>query len=97
MGSAREGNGNPFGNRTPGTADREALYGAGMGLRDGIALLPRTRLLPGTLKVPPEGPGGDGGPGEPVRVREEQSHGVDGPDGDVELSVHGEEGSSETQ
>ncbi len=54
-----------------------------MGFRDGIALLPGPYLLPRTLKVPPEGPGGDGGPDEPVRVREEQSDGLDGPDGDV--------------
>ncbi len=91
LGSARVRNGNPLGNRAPGTADREALYGAGMGLRDGTAPLPGPYLLSRTLKVPPEGPGGDGGPDEPVRVRQEQSDGMDGPDGDVELSVYGTE------
>ncbi len=51
LGSARVRNGNPLGNRTPGTADREALYGAGMGLRDGTAPLPGPNLLPGNLRA----------------------------------------------
>lgn len=91
LGSTLNGDGNPFGDRPTGTADRPIVHGSRMGFRDGTALLPRPYLLPGTLKVPAEGPRGHGGSDEPVRLREEQPDDVDGSDGDDQLPDYGTE------